>query len=160
MIIVVLSGRRRDAIDFKEAIMRIRSGMVLAISLSCLAWIGPRAEARAQTIIGSPSLALRGGETTELTDLYWISSNCKSQLKGTPAVEVIDGPPGVIVTVKEAMVVPRNQGCAKPVAGGKVMIAAKDIEDASYTRLTIRVTYKTRDGERQRSAVFNLSLFP
>jgi hypothetical protein len=139
--------------------MHIQSSMVLAIGVACLAWIIPGADALAQTLIGSPTLALRSGETTELTQIYWVS-NCKSQLRGPPAVEVIDGPPGITVTVKEAMVVPRYQGCAKPVAGGKVIIAAKDIEDESYTRLTIRVTYKTRDGERQRSAVYNLSLFP
>jgi hypothetical protein len=138
--------------------MRIPSSIVLTTSLLCLACSG--AGVLAQTIIGSPSVALKSGETTELTELYWVSSNCKSQLRGTPAVEVLDGPPGITVTVKDAMVVPRYQGCAKPVAGGKVMIAAKDIEDASYTRLTIRVTYKTRDGDRQRSAVYNLSLFP
>jgi hypothetical protein len=81
-------------------------------------------------------------------------------LNGTPTVEIVDGPPGVSVAVKDAMVVPRWLNCAKPVPGGKLMISAKDIEDASYTRLTIRVTFKTKDGERQRSEVYNLSLFP
>lgn len=115
--------------------------------------------ASAQSLIGAPSIALKRGETSELANLYWVV-NCRSQLKGTPTVEVVDGPPGVAVSVKDAMVVPRFQGCAKPVAGGKVMIAANEVEDYSYSRLTIRVTYRTRDGDRQASAVYNLSLFP
>ena len=37
---------------------------------------------------------------------------------------------------------------------------AKDIEDPSYTNLTLRITYKTRDGDRKFSHVLNLSLIP
>jgi hypothetical protein len=39
-------------------------------------------------------------------------------------------------------------------------VTAKDIEDQSYTTLTVRITYKTRDGDRKFSHVFNLSLIP
>src|SRR5262249_5603414 len=115
--------------------------------------------AAAQTLVGATSIALKSGETAELGQLYWVI-NCRSQLKATPTVEIVDGPPGVSVTVKDAMVVPRFQGCAKPVAGGKVTIAAREIDDYSYSRLTLRITYRTRDGDRQASAVYNLSLFP
>ena len=68
--------------------------------------------------------------------------------------------PGVSVTVKEAMVLPRAQKCANRIPGGILMISAKDIQDQSYTPLTVRITYNTKDGERKRSQVFNLSLFP
>ena len=117
------------------------------------------AAAHAQTIIGSPTIALKSGESTELGQLYWVS-HCKSLLKSTPEVEVVDGPPGVTVSVKDAMVLPRFQNCASRVPGGILVVSAKDIEDPSYTRLTIRVTYKTRDGDRKLSQVFNLSLIP
>jgi len=40
------------------------------------------------------------------------------------------------------------------------VLTAKDVEDPSYTPLTLRVTYKTKDGERKFSQVFNLSLLP
>ena len=92
-------------------------------------------------------------------DLYWVI-NCRSVLRSTPEAEVLDGPPGVSVAVKEAMVTPRVQGCAKEVPGGKLVITAGEIEDPSYTPLTIRVTYRTRDGERKYSLVYSLSLFP
>jgi hypothetical protein len=109
-----------------------------AFSLCVTVILGASA-ASAQTLTGAPTIALKSGETTELGNLYWVV-NCRSQIKSTPTVEVIDGPPGIAVTVKDAMVVPRSGGCAKPVAGGKMMIAANDIEDYSHTRLTIRVT--------------------
>jgi hypothetical protein len=112
-----------------------------------------------QTITGSATIALKSGESTEVGDLYWVS-HCRSLLRGTPEAEVLDGPPSVSVTVKAAMVTPRAQRCANQVPGGKLVIMAGAIEDHSYTPLTIRVTYRSRDGERKFSQVYNLSLFP
>jgi hypothetical protein len=116
--------------------------------------------APAQTITGTPSIALKNGESVELTDAYYISTLCRSLLTGTPEVEVLDGPPGVSVTIKEAMITPRTYGCAKPVAGGKVVISARDIDEPSYSTMTVRIKYKTREGERVRSQVYKISLFP
>ena len=104
-------------------------------------------------------IALKSGETADLGVLYYIS-NCKSILKATPGAEIIDGPPGVSVSVREEMVLPRRQNCAKRVAGGTLVISAKDIEDESFTRLTVRITYKTKDGDRKLSQVYKIALFP
>ena len=116
--------------------------------------------AHAQTITGTPSVALKNGESFELADAYWISSTCKSMLVSTPEVEVLDGPPGVTVTIKEAMVTPRFFNCATPIKGGKVIITANDIEESSYSTLTIRYKLKTKEGERRFSQVYKISLFP
>jgi hypothetical protein len=113
--------------------------------------------AHAQTVLGT--IALKSGESTELGDLYWVT-NCRSLLKSTPEVDILDGPPGVSVAVKAAMVTPRAQRCANQVPGGKLVITAGVIEDPSFTQLTIRVTYRTRDGDRKFSRVYDLSLFP
>jgi hypothetical protein len=111
----------------------------------------------AQTIV--PSLALKSGETAELMDLGWVG-NCRSMLKGLPEATILEGPPGVTVQVVEAKLMARAQRCANPVPGAKLMITVKDVEDPSVSPLTIRVVYPTRDGARQRSHTFNLSLFP
>jgi hypothetical protein len=58
------------------------------------------------------------------------------------------------------MVTPRYWNCAKPVRGGKVVVAANDIDHPSYTTFTIRFKFKGRDGDRLRSRVYKLSLFP
>jgi hypothetical protein len=116
---------------------------------------------QAQTIQRSVwDIALKSGETTELGDVYWIASNCKSLLKGPPAVEILDGPPGVTVAINPAKVVPHFYSCSNPVAGAKLLLTASDIQDYSYTRLVLRITYKTVDGDRQRSENFNIALFP
>jgi hypothetical protein len=140
--------------------MRNWSDAVLKALLSGATVALLSAGAQAQTITGTPSVALKNGESFELADAYWISSTCKSMLVGTPEVEVLDGPPGVTVTIKEAMVTPRYLNCATPIKGGKVIISAKDIDEPSYTTLTIRFKLKTKEGERRVSQVYNISLFP
>lgn len=116
---------------------------------------------QAQTIQPSVrDIALKSGESTELSDIYLIGLNCKSLLKDTPVVEILDGPPGVTAVVNAAKVVPHGYSCANPVAGGKLVITAKDVQDYSYTRMVLRVTYKTVNGERQYSQELNIALFP
>jgi hypothetical protein len=134
---------------------------VAALSTLGLACLVGGDIARAQTIHFSVSnIALKNGETMEFGDIYLISRECRSLLTGTPEVEIMDGPPGVEVSIKQAMVVPRGYSCAKPVSGGKMVIAAKDIEDYSHSRMVLRIKYKTRDGDRLRSRHINVTLFP
>ena len=129
----------------------------LAVFVLCV--LIPLSSVRAQTIIGAPSLALKSGETTELGNVYW-TINCRSMLTGVPRAEILEGPPGVTINVQEAMVMPRWTACPKAVQGGKLLLSAKDIQDQSYSNITIRVTFKTKDGDRQLSKKYNLSLFP
>ena len=81
--------------------MDVSCRAILLISALCLACVLGGAPAQAQTISGTPGIALKSGESFELGDAYWISSTCNSMLVGTPEVEILDGPPGVTVTVKD-----------------------------------------------------------
>jgi hypothetical protein len=142
-----------------EGDMHLCSKTFLALfQLGILVTLGA-AGTQAQTVTGSASLALKSGESATVGDVYYVA-NCKSLLKSPPEAEVLDGPPGVTATIKEAMVLPRLQKCANRVSGGTLVITANDIEETSYGPLTIRITYRTRDGDRKLSQVFNLSLFP
>jgi hypothetical protein len=104
-------------------------------------------------------VAVKNGETVELGTVYYIS-NCRSIMLGKPEIEVLDGPKEVELSVKEGMVIPRRYNCAKPVAGGTVVLTAKDVAEPMDSTLTYRVKYKTKDGDRQVSQVYKLSLFP
>jgi hypothetical protein len=142
--------------------MRITSSAFLAVCCLILAFLLETASARAQGVMAlanAGTIALKSGESTEVTKLYWVEG-CRSTLKSPPEVEILDGPPQVTAEVKEAMVLPRVQNCSKPVQGGILVLSAKDIEDPSFSRLTVRVIYKTRDGDRKFSGVFNLQLLP
>jgi hypothetical protein len=113
------------------------------------------------TQYAAADIALKRGETAELGDIWFVNKkNCKSLLKGTPDVEILDGPHGVTAAVNVAEVVPRSLGCADPVAGGKLVITAKDIQDYATARTTFRIKYRTLDGDRQQNGSLNITLFP
>jgi len=126
-------------------------------SLACLL-VAP---VEAQTI-QRPNLniALKKGETVEVQNIYLIGHNCRALTTTTPEIEVMDGPPGVTAEIKPAMVTPRGLGCAKPVSGGRLYFSAKEVDDYSHTTMVVRVTYKTRDGDRKYSHHYNVTLFP
>jgi hypothetical protein len=105
------------------------------------------------------SLAMKSGETTELGDLYWVT-NCKSMLIATPEVTIMEGPPGVTAAVEEAMVTPRMQQCPQKVKGGKLKVTAGVIDDQTNSIMTLRIRYKTKDGDRDQAMTIKISLFP
>ena len=102
-------------------------------------------------------VAVKNGESVELGTVYYVS-NCRSIMLGKPEIEVLDGPKEVELSVKEGMVIPRRFNCAKPVAGGTIVLTAKDVAEPMDSTLTYRD--KTKDGDRQVSQVYKLSLFP
>src|SRR5258708_14650243 len=101
--------------------MRALSNVFLVICQVSIAIIVGSATTHAQTITGSATIALKSGESAELGAVYWVS-NCKSLLKGTPEAEVLDGPQGVSVAVRQETVLPRLQKCANRVPGGIIVI--------------------------------------
>jgi len=135
--------------------MRVRSPTcVFSFCLSSALFFSYAAGVHAQTRI-----ALKSGESAELGLVYYVS-NCASIMVGDPAIEVLDGPQELTLSIKPGMVLPRTQKWAKPVRGGTVIVTAKDIDEPKQATLTYRVKYKTKDGDRQRSVVYNVSLFP
>jgi len=141
--------------------MRNGQNAVFAITSLLLIFLVNGGAAQAQTIFWSVrDIALKSGESTELADVAWINANCKSMLKGTPEVEILEGPPGVTATINPAKIVPRVYSCANVVPGGKLIVTAKDIQEHSYTRMVLRIHYKTLNGDRERSENINIALFP
>jgi hypothetical protein len=139
--------------------MRISSMACVAVGLGIM-FLVATSRAESQTITpGAPTIALKNGESTELGSLYWIS-HCRSLLKEMPEVELLEGPSTLSVSVKKDMVLARRQGCPNKVPGAKLVVSAKDVEDPSLSTITIRVTFRTKDGDRQLSQIYNLSLLP
>lgn len=141
--------------------MRFRTKSIVAVAVVALVYFLGGGDAGAQTIQRSATdIALKNGESTEFMDLYLISTDCKSLLIGMPDVEIMEGPPGVSVAAKPAKVVPRGHSCANAISGGKLTITANGIEEYSRSTMVIRITYKTRSGNRQRSHNIRVTLFP
>lgn|SRR5262245_54703706 len=121
--------------------------------VSALGTIGVDAQTNVQRI------TLKNGESVELHPIYWVV-NCRSIMVGMPEIEILEGPPEVTLAIKEEMVLPRRFNCANRVPGGTIVATAKDVKEPVETKLTYRVKYKTKDGDRQTSNVYNISLFP
>lgn len=106
------------------------------------------------------SISLKSGESSEIAQIYYIGKACQSLLRGSPEVEIMQGPPGVTAVIREEKVVPRDMACANLVPGGKLIISANNVEDYSRTRLVLRIKMKTSEGDRQNTSDINISLFP
>jgi hypothetical protein len=124
------------------------------ISSLCLTGIFYTAAAHAQQ-----SIALRNGESTELGTVWWVA-NCETIMVGMPDVEIMEGPPELSLSIKEAMVVPRRVRCTNRVPGGILMATAKDVTHRVQGKLVYRIKYKTKDGDRELSNTYDVSLYP
>jgi len=113
--------------------------------VSALGTIGVDAQTNVQRI------TLKNGESVELHPIYWVV-NCRSIMVGMPEIEILEGPPEVTLAIKEEMVLPRRFNCANRVPGGTIVATAKDVKEPVETKLTYRVKYKTKDGDRQTRA--------
>jgi len=105
------------------------------------------------------SIALKSGESTDLGPIYWVAQ-CRSIVLGIPDVEILEGPPGLTLSIREGMVLPRKQNCPTEVPGGILVAKAGEVKDRVQGRLIYRIKYKTKDGDRQLSNTYNVSLFP
>lgn len=136
---------------------RISTGLALAMSCFGIAILAGTDVAHGQSDV--KRLALVSGESTPLRPYFFIV-NCQSILIGTPLLDVLEGPPEVTVTLKEGMVLPRGQKCPKPVPGGTIIATAKDVAEPKEANLIIRLRFNTKDGQRQGSNRYIVSLFP
>ena len=135
--------------------MRVQRNSRLAILFLGLAILAAAVGAHAQQ--GPRRIALKSGESAELRNYYYIH-NCQSIMIGTPTLDVLEGPEELTVKLKEGL--KRPQKCTKPVPGGTVVATAKEVKEPKEAKVTIRLKFKTKIGERQSSNLYIVSLFP
>jgi hypothetical protein len=104
-------------------------------------------------------IALKSGESTSLGLVYSVR-NCASIMVADPVIEILEGPEELTLEIKKGNVIPRSLNCAKPVPGGTLIATAKEVKERKDAKLTYRVKYKTKEGDRQGSGVYDVSLFP
>jgi len=137
--------------------MKIALTALLATLQLMIAGVAIDLSAQAQSRLSR--LAAKNNESIEIGPVYWVVS-CRSVMIGLPEIEILEGPPQVALTIKEGQVLPRRQGCASKVSGGMLMLNAKDVTEATEAKLTYRLKFKTKDGARQTSGAYIVSLFP
>jgi hypothetical protein len=106
-------------------------------------------------------ISLKGGESVELRNYSFVTgNNCLSIMVGKPTLDVLEGPEELSFTLKEGPVTRRDRECPRPVPGGRVVATAREIQQAKEAKLTIRLNYMTKNGPRQSTSAYLVSLFP
>jgi hypothetical protein len=137
--------------------MQISWTAIVAAFLLAGAYLAGLCPANAQD--APRQFAVKNGESIDLGTVYYVS-HCRSIMIGLPDIEVLEGPKNVALSIREEEVLPRRQGCAAKVAGGTLVLTAKDVTEPAEAKLTYRTNYKTKDGPRQISHTIVVSLFP
>src|SRR5262249_41510704 len=128
----------------------VAAALCLSIGLCCA---GDPVRAQQEAV------ALKSGESVELGSLFWVPT-CRSLLKPPPVAEILEAPPGLTVTAKEAMVLPRRLQCPQEVPGAILILSAGEIKERAQGTVVIRIKYPTKDGERQNSREVRVTLIP
>jgi hypothetical protein len=111
------------------------------------------------TYTSAEDFSLRSGESKDLFPVYWVL-NCKSALRSFTGIDLVEGPPGISLSIREEMVLARRQNCPDKVPGGIVVVTAKDVPSKVSGVLKFRVRYHTVDGERQSNHSVPITLLP
>jgi hypothetical protein len=104
-------------------------------------------------------ISLKSGESADIHSVYWVG-NCRSLLISFAGVDILEGPPGVTLSIREEEVLPRRQNCPNKVPGGVVVASVKEVPTRTTGILKYRVRYNTTEGLRQSNHSVRLSLDP
>jgi hypothetical protein len=104
-------------------------------------------------------VAAKNGESIDLHSVFWVSS-CRSIMIGLPEIEMLEGPAQATLSIREEPVLPRRFNCAAKIPGGTLVLSIKGVTEKTEAKLTYRLKYKTRDGDRQTSQAYIVSMFP
>lgn len=127
---------------------------------SCLAWLlFVASELFLTSFVSAQEVALRSGESVDLGSVYW-AEGCTSTLITLVGVDVLEGPPGVKLSLRKEDVQPRQQNCPTKIQGGVVVASVKDVPTPTAGVLKYRVRYKTTNGSRQSEHSVQMSLQP
>jgi hypothetical protein len=147
--------------DANSFVRRMKKGCYARSLATCLVsfCLGSALLFGATGVQARTRIALKSGESAEL-QLVYLVVNCASIVVGTPEVEILEGPEELTLEIKKGNVIPRAQNCAKPVPGGTLVVTAKEVTERKDAKLTYRVKYKSKQGDRQVGGVYRVSLLP
>jgi hypothetical protein len=137
--------------------MRLLTGSAFAIVYFAIAIFVGATGADAQR--NERHIALKGGESADLRN-FFVVANCQSTLVGVPSVEILEGPDELTVSFRPELVLPRTLNCPKPVPGGIVVAKVGNVKEPVEAKLTFRLKFNTKAGERQTSDTYIVSLYP
>jgi hypothetical protein len=104
-------------------------------------------------------VSIKSGESVDLGSVYWVEG-CTSLLVNVVGVDLLEGPPGVTLSVRREDVLPERPGCTKKVNGGVVVASVKDVAIPVHGVLRYRVRYTMSDGTNQSTHTRQIGPYP
>jgi hypothetical protein len=119
--------------------------VVLLLAGVAAGFLGASA-AHAQATVAQTSV--KPGGSADIFPVYWVNS-CMSQLQFFRGVDILSGPPGLTLSLRQQDVMAARQGCTNPVPGAIVVVSAGP--QATGGPLRFRVRYTLKDGAQVES---------
>ena len=120
-------------------------GKAATVLIGLAGAIVPTAAAFSQTI------TLKSGQSADLFPVYWIE-NCVSQLDHFAGVEIVSGPPGLKLSLRQQDVKAVRQNCSALVPGAIVVVTAPEVSQPSSGTLKYKVRYVLKNGGGNRDS--------
>ncbi len=110
--------------------------------------------------VSAQDLSIKSGESVDMHSAYWVR-NCQSLLKSFLGVDVLDGPAGITLSLREESVKSSaRQNCPNSLPGATVVATAKKGLARNSGTLSYRIRYDTEEGQRQSSHSYRVFVFP
>jgi len=109
----------------------------------------------------SQTVTLKSGQSADLYPVYWVE-NCMSQLDSFGGVEIVSGPPGLKLSLRQQDVKAGRQNCSSLVPGAVVVATAPEVTQPSTVTLKYKVHYVLKNGGGKRDSEHSrvISLVP
>jgi hypothetical protein len=105
------------------------------------------------------TLKAKSGEVIDLRPVFR-QVNCRGTLLATPEVEVLQGPPELILSVRDEMVEVPEANCPRKIKGAMVVVTVGQVSQPIEGRLVFRVKYKGKYRNTQTGHAYDFSLSP
>jgi hypothetical protein len=106
----------------------------------------------------SATLSAKIGETLDVFPVYWVG-NCQSRLVKFEGIDVLEGPSGVTLALREQKVFARRQNCPNQIPGAVVTLTVQTAAAKFSGPVAFRVRYFTEDGRTQSSHRIKLDVY-
>jgi hypothetical protein len=102
--------------------------------------------------------SVKNGETIDLYPVYWVG-NCQSRLLKFEGIDLLEGPPGIVLKLREQKVFAVRQNCPNPIPGAIVTLTVQNVASKFSGTVAFRVRYFTEDGSKQSSHKIKLDIY-
>jgi len=119
--------------------------------------------------VGTPAwaqvteISIKSNESADLGPVYWLERvHCGSQLIDFAGVDLLEGPPGITLSIRKQDVIAVNNGpcTGAKLPGGVVIATVKEVPEKASVVIKYRVRYNTSYGVQQSNHTRQINLYP